>query len=62
MSREDLPCFTVKQLINKLKQLPQDQLVFVYDEETGNRYAVNFIDDSLDDCIDINIDEIIGSE
>lgn len=62
MSRKDLPCFTVKQLINKLKQLPQDQLVFVYDEQTGNRYAVDFIDDSLEDCIDISIDEIIREE
>lgn len=56
MSKEDLPVFTVAVLINKLKRLPQDKLMFVYDEATGDRYGVDFIDDSLSECIDINID------
>ncbi len=51
---------TVKELIDVLQNIEDKELiVYVYSMERADRFPINMVDDTLTDCVDINIDDEI---
>jgi len=47
---------TVKQLMEQLKEMPEDLPVYVYDTSCGDAYPIDIVDTLLSVRVDINID------
>ena len=45
----------VSELIEILKDCDQDHQVFIHDDEHGELFEIDIIDDALSDRVDINI-------
>ena len=48
--------FTIKQLKEQIKDIPDDMPVFVYDIAYSDLYRIEGVDTTISDRIDINID------